>query len=404
MMDLVNIRSQFPMLQNHPELIYLDNGATTYKPYSVIQSILSYYYDFNSNVERGDYETAVKADQAYESVRRKVAKLIHAKSDGEIVFTANATASLNQIAYGLSKQLQPKDVVYITEGEHASNVLPWFRLQEELGIEVEYLPVDEVGKVRLDQISLKENTKVVSVAEVTNVLGTIQPIKELAQLAHEVGAMMVVDAAQTIAHHPIDVQDLDVDYICFSSHKMYGPNGVGVLYGKQALLEALDPMVLGGGMNARFYRKGQVELKHAPYKFEAGTPNIEGVIGLGAACDFLLSFGLDEIETYEKELRAYFYDQVRKLDLMEVYNPKNSFGPITFNVKGIFAQDVAGYLAHHHIAVRSGNHCAKLLHHIIGTDQSVRASLAIYNNREEIDRFVKVMREISLEKTIDIFF
>ncbi|MBW9212360.1 MULTISPECIES: aminotransferase class V-fold PLP-dependent enzyme [Terrabacteria group] len=392
------------MLQNHPELIYLDNGATTYKPNSVIQAILSYYNDFTSNVERGDYETAVKADYAFEAVRQKMADLIHAQSSQEIVFTANVTSSLNQIVYGLRKQLKTKDVVYITEGEHASNVLPWFRLQEELGIEVEYLPVDEVGRVLLDKVSLKENTKVISIAEVTNVLGTIQPIRELSQLAHEAGAIMVVDAAQTIAHHKVDVQDLNVDYLCFSSHKMYGPNGVGILYGKKPLLDALEPIGLGGGMNARFYREGRVELKEAPHKFEAGTPNIEGVIGLGAACDFLLNIGLDEIEAYEKDIRAYFYEQVKDFDFLEIYNRENAFGPITFNVKGIFSQDVAGYLAHHHIAVRSGNHCAKLLHHIIGTDQSVRASLAIYNNREDIDQFVKIIHEISLEKAIDIFF
>lgn len=404
MMSNEEIRAQFPMLRNHPELIYLDNGATTYKPDSVIQAVLSYYQDFTSNVERGDYETAVKADQAYEQVRGKVARLIHASSDQEIVFLSNVTAALNQVAYGLSQFLSKGDVIYITEGEHASNVLPWFRLQETLGVDIQYLPTNQVGEVQLDQLQLSDRTKVIAIAHVTNVLGTVQPIEALSQLAHEKGAYLVVDAAQGIAHHQIDVQQSDVDFLCFSSHKMYGPNGVGVLYGKKELLEQLSPLGLGGGMNARFYREGLVEYKKSPHKFEAGTPNIEGVIGLGAACDFLLGLGLKEIEAYEQELRAYFYEQVKDLEILDIYNPDNIYGPITFNVKGIFAQDVAGYLAANHIAVRSGNHCAKLLHHIIGTDQSVRASLAIYNNKQDIDRFVSVIKEISLEKAIDIFF
>lgn len=399
-----NIRQQFPMIRNHPNLVYLDNGATTYKPDCVIQAVLKYYQEYTSNVERGDYETAIQADHAYEEVRSKVAKLINAKSEKEIVFTANVTASLNQVVYGLATQLQKGDIVYLTEGEHASNVLPWFHLQATIGIEIKYLPVDNVGLVQLTNLKLDKKTKVISLAALTNVLGTVQPIAELSHLVHAQKGYLVVDAAQMIAHHKIDVQKYDIDYLCFSSHKMYGPNGVGVLYGKKELLDKMYPIGLGGGMNARFYREGKIVLKETPYKFEAGTPNIEGVIGLGAACDFLLGIGLDEIEQYERQLRSYFYQKVKDIPFLQIYNRENKDGPITFNVKNIFAQDVAGYLAAHHIAVRSGNHCAKLLHHIICTDQSVRASLAIYNNKADIDYFVKVIKEISLEKTIDIFF
>lgn len=405
MFNVNDVRNDFPMIKNHPDLIYFDNGATTYKPQVVIDAITKFYTDYTSNVERGDYETAIQADRAYEEARKCVATLIHSE-EKEVVFLSNITAALNQIAYGLSKKLNKGDVILTSKSEHASNLLPWYRLKDDLGVEIKYVNVDDVGRIDIDDFKNQcdENVKVVTFASVTNVLGTNQPVKELTKIAHDNGAIVVIDAAQAIGHQPIDVKDLDIDFLCFSSHKMCGPDGVGVLYGKYNLLDEMDPLLLGGGMNARFTCDGKVVLKDAPHKFEAGTPNIEGVIGLSAACKYLMALGLDNIHAYEKELREYMKEKFKELDNVIVYNLENESGPITFNVKDVFAQDAAGYLAANHIAVRSGNHCAKILHEIIGTDQSVRASLYFYNTKEEVDYFIEKVKEINLESAIGIFF
>ena len=406
MIDVEKIRQDFPMIVNHPELIYLDNGATTYKPKAVIDAICNFYCHFTSNVERGDYETAIKADRAYDNTRKIIAKFINCQPR-EVAFTANITATLNQIAYGLGKGwLKKGDVILTTLNEHASNLLPWYRLEKELGIEIQYIPVDNHGVVIMDEYEklLNSHVKVVTLAHVTNVMGALQPIQEMTTFAHEVGALMVVDGAQSVPHHPIDVKALDIDFLGFSSHKMCGPDGVGVLYGKYELLDRMEPLLLGGGMNARFTSDADVILKNAPIKFEAGTPNIEGVIGLGAATEYLMSIGMENISAYEKELRAYFAEKLKELDNIEFYNPNNTSGPITFNAKGVFAQDAAGYLGANHIAVRSGNHCAKVLHEVIGTDQTIRASLYFYNTKEEVDRFIEVAKNISLENAVGIFF
>ncbi|MCI5723803.1 MAG: cysteine desulfurase [Erysipelotrichaceae bacterium] len=406
MIDVYKIRQDFPMIVNHPNLIYFDNGATTYKPKAVIDAICGFYTNFTSNVERGDYETAIQADRAYDHTREVVARFIHCQPK-EVVFTANITASLNQVAYGLGKGwLKKGDVVLTTLNEHASNLLPWYRLEKEIGIKLAYIPVDNHGVVDMQAYRdlLSSDVKVVTLAETTNVLGALQPIKEMTKLAHEVGALMVVDGAQSVPHHVTDVMDSDVDFLGFSSHKMCGPDGVGVLYGKYALLDKMEPLLLGGGMNARFSSDGEVTLKNAPIKFEAGTPNIEGVIGLAAACEYLMSIGMENISAYEKELRAYFASKLKELDNIDFYNPENVSGPITFNAKGVFAQDAAGYLGANHIAVRSGNHCAKVLHEVIGTDQTIRASLYFYNTKEEVDRFIEVAKKISLENAVGIFF
>ena len=406
MFDVNEIRKDFPMIVNRPDLIYFDNGATTYKPQAVIDAVTGFYTGYTSNVERGDYETAARADKAYADTRKIIARFINCDPK-EVVFTANITASLNQIAYGLMKNfLKPGDVILTTEAEHASNLLPWYRMEKEYGVKVEYIPVDRQGVCHAEDVrkAMHENVKVIAMAHVTNVLGSVQPVKEIAAIAHDNGALMVMDGAQSVPHRKIDVRDLDVDLMGFSSHKMCGPDGVGVLYGKYDILQKMDPVFLGGGMNARFYPDGTIVLKNAPEKFEAGTPNIEGVIGLGAAAEYLMSVGMDNIMAYEKELRSYFKEKIEKLDNIEFYNPDNETGPITFNAKGVFAQDAAGYLGSKHICVRSGNHCAKILHEVIGTDQTIRASLYFYNTKEEVDRFVEAASEISLENAIGIFF
>lgn len=405
MFDVNKVRQDFPMIRNHPDLIYFDNGATTYKPDRVIDAINDFYCHFTSNVERGDYDTAVKADQAYMNTRKIIARLIHCEAK-EVAFTANITASLNQIVFGLERMiLKEGDTVLLSHAEHASNLLPWFRLKKEKGINIRYLPLDKHGNVESDRLEelFDDSVKVVSLAYQTNVLGSVQPIKKIAEIAHSHHALIVVDAAQAVGHRPIDVKDLDVDFLCFSAHKMCGPDGVGVLYGKYEYLKDMEPIFLGGGMNARFDQDGNIILKNAPERFEAGTPNIEGVIGLGAAAEYLMSLGLNEICEYEKELRKYFIEKMLPLDNLEIYNPDNLSGPVTFNVKGVFAQDAAGYLASKNIAVRSGNHCAKILHELIGTDQTIRASLYFYNTKEEVDRFVEEASNISLETAIGVF-
>lgn len=405
MLDVDKIRKDFPMIENNPDLVYLDSAATSLKPQCVIDAVVDFYAKHTSNVHRGDYRVAEINDKLYDGTRNLVAELIHCDKD-EVVYTHNVSHSLNQIAFGLKPMLKKGDTVLITYAEHASNVLPWFALQKEIGINIEYIETDNEANITIDTFkkAMHEGVKVVSVAEVTNVLGSIQPVKEMCEIAHSYGAYMIVDGAQSVPHMKVDVKDLDVDFLGFSAHKMCGPSGVGILYGKKKLLDAMEPVFYGGDMNARFNKDGEMLLKDTPVKFEAGTPNIEGVIGTGAAIQYLLSIGLDNIHEYEKELRAYAIDKLSQLDNIEIINPDNLYGPIDFNAKGVFAQDAAGFLASKNIAVRSGNHCAKILHNIIHTDQSIRASLYFYNTKEEICRFVEACKEITLENCVGIFF
>lgn len=406
MFDVNEIRKDFPMLVNHPELIYFDNGATSLKPKCVIDAVNDFYMHHTSNVHRGDYAIAAQNDALYDETRKQVAKLINCNPD-EVVYTHNVSQSLNQIAYGMGHDfLKAGDTVLISKVEHASNILPWFHLEQEHGIKVRYIPTDDEGNISIEEFEkcFDETVKAVSVAEVTNVLGSVQPVKQMCRIAHEHGAYMIVDGAQSVPHMAVDVRDLDIDFMGFSAHKMCGPGGVGILYGKKELLEKMTPMLYGGDMNARFYSNGEVILKDVPIKFEAGTPNIEGVIGTGEACRYLMQVGMDNIHQYEMELRAYFCEQLSKLDNIVIYNKDNLSGPIDFNVKDVFAQDAASYLASKNIAVRSGNHCAKLLHEVIGTDQTLRASLYFYNTKEEVDRFVKEAANITIENAIGIFF
>lgn len=406
MFDVNEIRKDFPMLVNHPELIYFDNGATSLKPKCVIDAVNDFYMHHTSNVHRGDYAIAAQNDALYDETRKQVAKLINCTPD-EVVYTHNVSQSMNQIAYGMGHDfLKAGDTVLISKVEHASNILPWFHLEQEHGIKVRYIPTDDEGNISIEEFEkcFDETVKAVSVAEVTNVLGSVQPVKQMCRIAHEHVAYMIVDGAQSVPHMPVDVRDLDIDFMGFSAHKMCGPGGVGILYGKKELLEKMTPMLYGGDMNARFYSNGEVILKDVPVKFEAGTPNIEGVIGTGEACRYLMQVGMDNIHQYEMELRAYFCEQLSKLDNIVIYNKDNLSGPIDFNVKDVFAQDAASYLASKNIAVRSGNHCAKLLHEVIGTDQTLRASLYFYNTKEEVDRFVKEAANITIENAIGIFF
>lgn len=392
-------------MQSHP-LVYLDNAATTFKPQCVIDAVVRYYTDQTANVHRGDYEISYQVSEAYEKTREDVARFIHAQPK-EIVFTAGASASLNLVAYGYGrKYLKAGDVILSTEAEHASNILPWFKVAEETGAKIEYIPLTEDGQLTLENFcqAMHEHVKIVAVADITNVLGYVAPIEEMTRIAHESGAIVVCDGAQSVPHTPTDVQAWGVDFLAFSAHKMCGPTGVGVLYGKYELLQKTDPFMLGGGSNARFDMCGNILLKDAPYKFEAGTPNIEGVLGLQQAVRYLESIGMEQIQAYEHELKAYAIEKLKKLDNLILYNPTSPTGIIAFNVKDVFAQDAAGYLNSQGIAVRSGNHCAKILLNVLKTSETIRASLYFYNTKEDVDRFVQACSEITLENCVGLFF
>ena len=410
MLDVNTIRKDFPMLDGklmsgHP-LVYLDNSATTFKPNAVINAINDFYHNYTSNIHRGEYELSQKADTAYDSVRKIVGGFINC-DEKEVVFTAGATNGLNIVAYsyGLAN-LKAGDEILITLAEHASNVLPWFDVAKKTGAVIRYIDLDEEGRLTPAALekAMTEKVRIVAFATVTNVLGYIADVKELCRIAHEYGAVTVVDAAQSAAHIHTDVKDWDCDFMAFSSHKMCGPSGVGVLYGKKALLDAMEPFTYGGGSNARFEKDGTVILKETPEKFESGTPDMEGVIGLGAALRYISEVGMENISAHEKALRDYFMNKIADYDNVEVYNPNGDTGIIAFNVKNIFAQDAASYIGSQGIAVRSGNHCAKLLHNVIGVTETIRASFYFYNTFEDADRLAEAIKTCTIENCIGIFF
>ena len=403
MFDVNKVREDFLMIQNNPGLIYFDNGATSFKPKCVVDKVVEFYTTKTSNIHRGDYDLSFNVSKEFDDTKRLVKEFINAKSKEEIVFTSGATASLNTIAYGLSNYLEKDDVILTSLVEHASDILPLFRIAKDKGTDIEYIPLNDDGTFNLEKYEecfKNKKIKLVSLAYVSNVLGYKYPIKDICKIAHKYGAIVCVDGAQAVPHFKVDVCDLDVDFLSFSAHKMLGPSGVGVLYGKHELLDKIRPMLLGGGANARFEKDLSVILKDAPDKFEAGTPNIEGVLGLGAAIKYLMNIGMDNVEAYEKELRSYLFEKLDKLDNITIYNRNTDSCIVAFNVKDIFAQDVGTYLNKNNIAVRTGNHCAKLLHNVIGATESIRASLYLYNTKEEIDKFVDVIRDTTLEKCI----
>lgn len=385
-------REDFPMLAQ--DIVYFDNGATTLKPKCVIDKTVEYYSEYGASSHRGDYDIAYKVDQEYEGARDKVRNFIHAKYLEEIIFTAGSTESLNLITSGFFKKLlEPNDEVLITKSEHASNVLPWFSLANTNGIKIGYIPLDDNHYVTLDNVkkSITPNTKVISLAYITNVIGDIRPIKEIVEYAHKHNIFVVVDAAQSIGHIKTDVQDLDVDFLSFSAHKMCGPTGVGVLYGKRELLEEVEPFILGGGMNESFDNEHEVYYKELPTRLEAGTPNIAGVIALGSAIDYLESIGLDNIAMYEKDLRKYLVDRLLTIPHIDIINIESDSGIVSFNITDIFSQDVAYYLNKYNICVRAGNHCAKILKKEVGVNNTIRVSLYFYNTVEEVDMLVELL-------------
>ena len=385
-------REDFPFFKE--DIIYLDNGATSLKPKCVINKMVDYYTFYPANAHRGDYDLSYKVDQEYESTRELVKDFIHAKALEEIIFTSGTTEALNMIVDGFfAPLLEENDEVLITNSEHASNILPWFKLAKNKGILVNYIPLDSNYYLTMDNLkkSISPKTKVISIAGVTNVIGDIRPIKEICAYAHEHNIFVVLDGAQMVPHMPVDVTDLDVDFLAFSAHKMCGPTGVGVLYGKLELLEHLEPTVLGGGMNESFDNPSEIYLKGLPARLEAGTRNIAGVIGFGEAIKYLKKIGMDNIHKYELDLRKYLIDKLMPLKHIDIINMESDSGIITFNVNGIFSQDVAYYLNKYNICVRAGNHCAKILKSSVGVTNTVRVSLYFYNTYEEIDNLVELL-------------
>ena len=386
-------RDDFPMIKD--DLIYLDNGATTFKPKCVLEAMNDYYENYSANAHRGDYSISYKVDVAYENARVKVAKFINAEID-EVVFTSGATESLNVIATGFfSNLLEEGDEIIISDAEHASNVLPWFRLANKLGAVIKYVPLDANLHVTFENITsiVTPRSKVISLAGITNVVGDVRPIKEICKFAHQNNMFVVCDGAQSVPHTKTDVKDLDVDFLAFSGHKMCGPTGVGVLYGKKELLESVEPLSLGGGMNESFDSEKEIYLKELPQRLEAGTPNIAGVIGLGAAIDYLDKIGMDTISIYEQKLKKYMMDKLEKIPYIQIVNEEADSGIVAFNVDGIFSQDVAYYLNKYNICVRAGNHCAKILKKAIGVKNTIRVSLYFYNTKEEIDALVELLSD-----------
>ena len=386
-------RDDFPMIKD--DLIYLDNGATTFKPKCVLEAMNDYYENYSANAHRGDYSISYKVDVAYENARVKVAKFINAEID-EVVFTSGATESLNVIATGFfSNLLEEGDEIIISDAEHASNVLPWFRLANKLGAVIKYVPLDANLHVTLENIKsiVTPRSKVISLDGITNVVGDVRPIKEICKFAHQNNMFVVCDGAQSVPHTKTDVKDLDVDFLAFSGHKMCGPTGVGVLYGKKELLESGEPLSLGGGMNESFDSEKEIYLKELPQRLEAGTPNIAGVIGLGAAVDYLDKIGMDTISIYEQKLKKYMMDKLEKIPYIQIVNEEADSGIVAFNVEGIFSQDVAYYLNKYNICVRAGNHCAKILKKAIGVKNTIRVSLYFYNTKEEIDALVELLSD-----------
>lgn len=389
-------RDDFKLLNNN--IVYFDNGATTLKPKCVRDAIIKYYDEYTANAHRGDYKLSSTVDSLYEGTREKVKNFINAKEPSEIVFTDGTTNSMNMIVFGFFKDyLKKNDEVLITLSEHASNIIPWFILQKEIGIKVKYIVLNEKHEIAMDNVkkAITNKTKVISLAYTTNVIGDERPIKEISKLAHDNGILLVVDAAQAIAHKKIDVQNDDIDFMAFSGHKMYGPTGIGVLYGKFDLLDKVKPLNYGGGMNAVFTKDGYVELREIPTRLEGGTPNIEGVLGLGEAITYLESIGMDKINEYEKNLRKYLINELSKLDFITIYNKDVDTNIVAFNINGVFAQDAAIYLDKYNICVRAGNHCAKMLDNVFNISNTVRISLSFYNSKEEIDLLINVLKNSS---------
>ena len=395
--DCEKLRQDFPILDqlvNDEPLVYLDNAATTQKPAQVLQALENYYKTDNANVHRGVHTLAERATASYEAVRQQVADFIHASSSREILFTRGTTTGLNWVAHFAQEILQPGDQVIISIMEHHSNIIPWQEACRKTGAKLDYVYLKD-GELDLSGLQdlLSSRTRFVSLAHVSNVLGVVNPVKEIAQMVHAVGAYLVVDGAQSTPHMAIDVQDLDVDFFAFSGHKMLGPTGIGVLYGKEELLEVMSPVEYGGEM-IDFVREQTASWKELPWKFEAGTPNIAGVIGLGAAITYLTQIGMDQVHAREMDLVHHLFPKLQAIPGLTIYGSQDltkRTGVISFNLDDLHPHDVATALDYEGVAVRAGHHCAQPLIHHLGATAAARASLYIYNTKADCDKLVEAL-------------
>ena len=397
-----NIKKDFPLLENR-NIAYLDSGATTQKPIQVINAIEEFYKKNNANPHRGAYTLSIEATEVYESTRQKIAKFINAKHPEEIIFSKNATESLNLIAYSYGMDnLKKDDEVVISIMEHHSNLVPWQKVTKATESKLNYMYINEEFELSDEEIEKKitDRTKIVGISHVSNVLGTINNVKKIIKYAHKKGAVVIVDASQSIPHMKIDVQDLDADFLVFSGHKMLAPLGIGVLYGKREILNKMTPFLMGGDMIEYVYEQ-ETTYAPLPNKFEAGTQNVEGVIGLGTAIDYIQDIGYDKMQEIENDVLAYARQELSKLDFLTLYmtpNEKNHSSVISFNIKGVHPHDVASILDSEGVCVRSGNHCAQPLMRFLEIDSTCRASFYFYNTKEDVDRLVH-----ALSKAYDMF-
>ncbi|EAF0179869.1 cysteine desulfurase [Listeria monocytogenes] len=396
MIDIQKIRADFPILAqeiNEKPLAYLDNAATSQKPKQVIEALTHYYEFDNANVHRGVHTLAARATDAYESARGKVAKFIHAREVAEIIFTRGTTSAINLVVDSYAEaNIEAGDEIVISYLEHHSNLIPWQQLVKRKGAVLKYIELEEDGTISVEQAkkTIGEKTKIVALAHVSNVLGTITPIKEIAAIAHQFGAVILVDGAQAVPHMEVDVVDLDADFYAFSGHKMMAPTGIGALYGKRELLDAMEPTEFGGEM-IDFVELYDSTWKELPWKFEAGTPIIGGAIALGAAIDYLAKVGLANIHAHEQALASYAIEEMSKIEGITIYGPKDASkrcGLVTFNLEGAHPHDIATILDEDGIAIRAGHHCAQPLMKWLDVSSTARASFYIYNTKEEIDALI----------------
>ena len=396
------IRKDFPIFDGD-KIAYLDSGATTQRPKQVIEAVDNFYKTANANPHRGAYDLSIKATDIYENARVKVSEFINSPKPEQIIFTKNCSESLNLIAYSYGlNELKKDDKIVISIMEHHSNLVPWQFVSKKCGCSLEYMYVNDDGELTDEEIESKivPGVKLVGITQTSNVLGTINDVKKITKRAHEVGAIVVVDGAQSVPHMKVDVQDLDCDFLVFSGHKMLSPLGIGVLYGKKELLNKMQPFLFGGDMIEYVYEQ-ETTFAELPSKFEAGTQNVGGAVGLSAAIDYINNIGMDTIADIEKELTNYLFDKLSKLEFVTIYGPRNlehKAGVISFNINGVHPHDVASVLDSIGVCVRSGNHCAQPLLRKMDIDSTVRASLYMYNTKEDIDKLI-----IGLNKTYDMF-
>lgn len=386
-------REDFLMLNN--DIVYFDNGATTLKPKCVVEKMEKYYTVHTSNIHRGDYDASMITNELYDNTRNIVKDFINCNSGNEVIFTSGTTMSINMIVFGYMKtHLKKGDEVLLTKSEHASNVLPWIKLSEDIGIVLKYMALDDVYSLTVDSVnnSITDKTKVISIAHVTNVVGDVRDIVAIGKICRDKNILFCVDGAQSVPHMKVDFKNANIDFLSFSGHKMLGPTGVGVLVAKEKLLNEMEPLFYGGGMNSSFESDNSYELKKGPSKFEAGTPPIAEVIGLSEAIKYLMNIGMDKVHKYEIDLKKYLVEELEKIPNIILYNKNSDSGILAFNIDGVFPQDTSIYLNHYHICVRAGNHCTKMLKDEIGVKNTVRISMYLYNTKEDIDKLVSVLK------------